>query len=1163
MKMTIALMLFGSLQLFAAVNAQKISIEKDQVSIKEFLKIIEQKANVEFVYRDAVINRNFRSPVSLKNVPLKEALDVFFSRTDLSYELIDNMIVLKKRAPLPETKAGITLPDNIMVTGVVTDEETQAPLYGATVAVKNTARMTTTGRDGRFQLRDVEKEAVLVISYVGYTTLEVSVAGQQVMAIKLKGAERKMEDLVVIGYGTVKKRDLTGAVAGIKENVLQETKGSSFLNSMQGRVAGLQITTGSGEPGTGSKVLIRGANSLAGSSTPLFVIDGVQVNESEAPIASSRFGKSAQRNPLNSINPADIVSIDVLKDASATAIYGSRGANGVIIVTTRQGKTGEPVISYDGNVGIAYRSKTIEMLNGDEWLDYRKDWTLMPDRKRYEFGYFTDWLFFLNAGERDLSKLEPRDVYALPEYNWQDEMYRTAISTAHNLSVTGGTNYTKYSASLGYNKEQGILEKNDYSRYNMRLKMDHSKNRFRFSLGLSSSYSQYNGAAQSGDGYNNMGILQTALISKPLVFSNPLAVQTQGGWKMPTANLEHVDKTTASPNVSANTTLSYRILNGLYLASTISGTIVPSKTAEFYGKETPWGYYLKGRAAISNASWMGWSNTNSLSYNVAFKNKTKLDVLTAFELNGSRYENNVIVKSNFDDETTGIYDLDKGVIIQQASSGAGLMKAASYLGRVNYSIFNRYLLTASIRADGSDRFGTANRWGYFPSAALAWIASDEPFLKNWKNLESLKFRLSYGMTGNSNIPEFRYLTRMGNAFYGDQLGLIPASMPNPELKWETTTQYNLGMDLSVFGGVVGVTVDLYDKRTTDMLYEAIIPSQSGFKTQWQNLGKINNKGIELSLNTRNISRSRFEWNSSLTFSSNRNRVVDIGNGLKVAPIGANSWSSSYIKINDVGRIMVGQPIGIMYGYRMDGIYQMEDFDGWVDKMGVRAPNDPDIPWQERDWVLKKGIVDPGNLGKARPGTMKFKNLDGSADNKITEADKTIIGRSDPKMYGGIGNNFKYKNVEFGFFFVYALGGKIFNSTKFELEGGFPGEYYNITRDFWNNRWTPDNPTNTRPAYSDPGYYNSLAALPSDYYVEDATFLRLQNVHLSYTISPTLAKKLGVNSCKFYYVADNLFTVTSYSGYTPEVDSGSPLLTGFDIIGYPRATSHKVGVTINF
>lgn len=1058
--------------------------------------------------------------------------------------------------------SALCMAQSFTVNGTVKDDAGEL-LIGATIKEIGEKTGTVTNENGYFSLKVSSPKAELQVTYIGFMSKTVSVDNKQNLEIILSEDIHNMEEVVVIGYGTMKKKDLTGAVSGMRKDVLDQTRSSSFVNSMQGRIAGVHITSGSGEPGSGSKVVIRGANTLTGSSDPLYVIDGIQINESDAPMASSQFGGNSQRNPLSSINPADIVSIEVLKDASSTAIYGSKGANGVIIVTTRQGQEGAPVVTYDGNVGISYRSKKMEMLNGSEWIDYRKDWTLMPDKNRVVYGYYNDWLFFLNAGETDPGKMQPRDVYALPEYDWQDEMYRTAFSTTHNLSISGGNKTTKYSGSIGYNKEEGLLRNNDYSRYSARMKLDHTQNRFTFSMSLNASYSRYNGAAQSGDGYNNMGILQTALVSRPLVFDNPLAVQTQGGWKEPTKNLDHIDRVSSTPNLSANATVNYKIMEGLYIGTTVSGTIVPSKCNEFYGKETPWGYYLRGRGAITNSEWIGWSNINTISYDIAFKNNTKLNALAAFELNGSRYETNSIIKSNFADETTGIHDISKGVTLESATSGAGPMKRASVLGRINYNIFDRYMVTTSLRADGSDRFGEDNRWGYFPSLALAWRLSEESFMKRMEFLDNLKVRLSYGRTGNSNIPEFQYMARMGNSFYGDELGLVPASMPNPKLKWETTIQYNAGIDLTILKGAIDLSVDVYNKKTTDMLYLAIIPAQSGFKNQWQNLGKIDNKGIEVGINTRNINTKDFTWSSGLTMSANRNKVVDIGNGLDIAPIGAGAWSLSYIKINDVGRIMKGQPIGVMYGYKMDGIYQMDDFSGWRDKTGSKEANDPNIPWQERSWILKEGVADCSGIASPRPGTFKFKNLDGSEDNKITEDDKTIIGKSQPKLYGGISNNFRYKNFELGFFFTYSIGGDVFNSTKFELEGAFPGEYYNITKKFWENRWTPDNPTNKYPAYSDTGYYNSLSAIPNSYYVEDASYLRLQNVSFAYTLPFSLSKKMGVRNIKVYYSANNLFTISKYTGFTPEVDSGTALLSGFDVIGYPRATSHIFGLNVTF
>lgn len=1055
----------------------------------------------------------------------------------------------------------VGLSQNRTVEGTVTDEA-GAPLPGATVIISGKQIGTTADVNGHFSLA-VPSKSTLEISYIGYITYKVEVGTQKSITVKLKEDSQAIEGVSVIGYGSVRKKDITGAVAQVGAKTLGESRQSSFINSLQGRIAGVQITPGSGAPGSGSKVLIRGANSIAGSSEPLYVIDGIQMNGSDAPIASSTFGQSASISPLSAINPADIISIDVLKDASSTAIYGAKGANGVVIVTTRQGEDGATMVTYDGSVGISTKSKTIGMLEAEDWIDYRKDQTLLPDHSRLEYGYFQDWLFFENAGELNPSKLIPRDVYAMPQHNWEEEMYRTAISTSHNISVTGGSANTKFAGSLGYNKEDGLLLNNDYQRVTARLRVDHTHKRLNISLNLNGAYSIYNGAANSGAGYNNMGVLQSALVSRPVVFSNPLADETQGGWKEPTANLNYIYKQTKAPNFSGNTTVSYKLAEGLYLSSTFSGTVAPSNCYEFYGKETPWGWYLKGRASVTNTSWAGFDNINSLSYNKQFKNNTRLDALAVFQISQSKYETNSIVKSNFADETTGAFDINKGVTLESATSNAGPQKSVAYLARVNYSIFDKYLITTSFRADGSDHFGENHRWGYFPSVALAWRMSEEPWLKRVQSIDNFKLRASYGVSGNSNIPLFQYMARMGDSFYGDELGLIPTKMPNPDLKWESTTQYNLGFDLNMWNSAFNVTFDIYNKVTSDMLYEAIIPAQSGFKTQWQNLGRVDNNGIEVSLNTRNISTKNFSWHTSVTFATNRNRVKEIGNGLDVAPIGAGTWSLSYIKINDVGRIMKGQPIGVIYGYDVKGIYQMSDFVGWTDKLGRYGANDPKINWDQREWILAPGVEDCSALGKPRPGTFKFRNADNSEDGAITEADKVILGNSQPKFYGGIGNNFTYKNFELSLYFTYSFGAKVFNSTKYELEGAYPGEYYNITKDFWKNHWTPDNPTNDYPSYADANYYNTLSALPSSYYVEDASYLRLQNLMFAYNLPSTFTKKLGIRNIRVYYSGSNLFTLTGYTGYDPDVDSGNALLSGFDVIGYPRARAHTFGVTISF
>jgi len=1151
---------YTSFGFLLSAQETKIMLKIKEKPLSDVLNQLEVKTGYIFLVSSNDINLKELVTIDVVNKNLVEILTILFEKNKINFEITGKSISIFKTQKLKNDSPTSIPKSTRKVSGIVLDEKAD-PIIGANVMISGTDNGSVTDINGHFTL-EAPTNAKLRISYIGYDTKLIELSANSDVRVSLEQTSKKLDEVVVVGYGTVKKRDLTGAVTSLKQDVFEQSGQSSFVNNMQGRVAGLQITTGSGEPGSGSKVVIRGANTLAGSSDPLYVIDGIQVNESEAPIANSKFGANSQRNPLSSINPADIVSVEILKDASSTAIYGSKGANGVILITTRQGKEGAPVISYDGRFGVSYSAKKLEMLNGDEWLDYRKDWTLMPDKKRIIYGYFNDWLFFLNAGETNPSSMIPRDVYALPEYDWQNEMYRTANTTSHTLSISGGTKFTKYAGSVGYNNEEGILKNNGYTRYNTRLKLDHNKDRFIMSLSLNASYSKYYGASQSGDGYSNIGVTQSAIVSRPLVFVNPDDEVNLGGWKKPTENLKYISRDISTPNVSSNLMLNYKIREGLYIATTVSGTIVNSKCNEFYGKGTPWGYYLKGRAAITNVEWMGWSNINTLYYSLDFKNNTKLNLLGVFELNGSGYQNSSITISNFPDESTGINDISKGITFQGATSGAVTSNRVSYMGRLNYDMFGKYLLTGSMRADGSDRFGANNRFGYFPSLALAWRITEEPFMKNQKIIDNLKLRLSYGQTGNSNIPEFQYMARMGNSFYGDQLGLVPASLPNPDLKWETTIQYNMGLDLSILKGRVDLTLDIYDKITTDMLYQAIIPAQSGFKTQWQNLGKVDNRGIEIGLNTKNIVTRDFSWTTNFTFSTNKNKVITIGNGLDMAPIGAGSWSLSYIKLNVVGRIMENQPIGVMYGYKMDGIYQLNDFSGWVDKTGQLQPNDPSIHWEQRGWILKSGVTDCSALANLRPGTFKFKNLDNSADNKITESDKTIIGNSQPLFFGGIGNNFQYKGFELSLFLNYSFGNDIFNSTKFELEGS-SGEYYNITKNFWNHRWTPENPTNEYPSYSDVNYYNSLAAQPNSYYIEDASFLRLQTISFSYTLPHTLVKKARLNNVKFYYSGNNIFTWTKYSGFTPEVNSGNALLTNFDTIGYPRSTSHSFGVSLTF
>lgn len=1015
----------------------------------------------------------------------------------------------------------------IQASGIVRDIETGDPLLGATVLVKGSNDGTITGMDGSFQLEVKSPGVLLVISYTGYQTMEVK-AGTD-LQINLKVDIGKLDEVVIIGYGTQKRSDLTGSLSGIKSQTLMESQTADVFSAMQGRMAGVQISSDSGQPGSGTNLVVRGQTSINGTSSPLFVIDGVQIDVNYDEVATT--GSSQARiNPLTGINPADIESIEVLKDASATAIYGSRGANGVVIVTTKSGSDGRLNAEYTFNIGISNAIKKMPVLSAQDYLIYQEQ------RGNTQF---------LNQDTNNDGIFDtPRDFRPSDSHDWQDEALRIGITQQHQISINGGNKSTNYSAGLGYLNQEGIVVNNDYDQYNMRLRIKSDINK-RLTLGFTSnaSYSNLSGIANSGGPTSFTGVTQQLLIGNPWTIRTNDVDLTDDAYISPLKLIEESDKETNVLRLISSMNLDYKITDHLRYSAVTGGNISHSKVKEFYSSDTPWGRLQNGRARIKEVNTYSINHSSQLHYNQTFSPNHKIDAMAAFEIfhyNFEDFENEV---TGFENQTTGVNNISVGTAVSIHSSQRWSTNRLSYLGRVNYTLFKRYLLTASIRADGSDKFGEGNRWGYFPSAALGWKVSDEAFMKNIDAISNLKLRLSYGATGNERIPPYTYLAQLDPAFYASNdnliFGLAPSTLPNPDLKWEVTNQFNAGIDLGLFNGSVSLSADVYKKITTDLLLDAPIPSQAGFNSQWQNIGRIDNNGLELQITSYNIDKNNFSWRTDFNISFNRNEVKDLGGAEFIPVTTPGGWQSN------VGRVIVGQPIGTMYGYVFDGIYQIDDF-SWQNN------SDPTIPFGDRTFVLNDGL--PVYSGTAQPGRMKYQDLNG--DGFINDEDRKVIGNSNPKHFGGINNTFTYKNWDLSVFFQWSYGNDIYNASKVRLNGLAP--YMNISQDYFENHWTPENGGNIYPAY---GVIDQQIA--SSYYVEDGSYLRLKTMSLGYELPKKITKKLGINSLKFNLIGNNLITWTKYTGWDPEVNFNNPLLTGFDRIAYPRAKNFTFSVSAKF
>ncbi|GAA4282190.1 TonB-dependent receptor [Gaetbulibacter aestuarii] len=1015
----------------------------------------------------------------------------------------------------------------VEVSGVVKDNETGEPLLGATVLVKGTNNGTITGMDGSFQLSVKDQDVMLVISYTGYQTMEVK-AGSN-LEINLKVDVGKLDEVVIIGYGTQKRSDLTGSLSGVKSETLMESQSTDVFAAMQGRMAGVQISSDSGQPGGGTNLIVRGQTSINGTSSPLFVIDGVQIDVNYDEVATT--GSSQSRiNPLTGINPADIESIEVLKDASATAIYGSRGANGVVIITTKTGSDGRLNADYTYNIGISNVIKKMPVLSAQDYLIYQEE------RGNTQF---------LNQDTNNDGVFEtPRNFDELRSYDWQDEGLRTAVTQQHQISIRGGNKQTNYSAGLGYLNQEGLVVNNDYDQYNLRLRIQSDVNE-RLSLAFNSnaSYSVLEGIANSGGPTSFTGVTQQLLMGNPWNIQTEDVDLTDDAYISPLQLIQESDKSTNISRIFANMNLDYKISDAFKYTAVTGGNISHSKVKEFYSSNTGWGRLQNGRARVKEVNTYSINHSSQLHFNKTFGSAHKIDAMAAFEIFHYNFEDFLNEVIGFENQTTGVNNISIGTSVSEYSTQRWSTNRLSYLGRVNYALFDRYLLTASLRADGSDKFGAGNRWGYFPSAALGWKVSDEEFMKGIEPISNLKLRLSYGATGNERIPPYTYLAQLDPAFYASNnnliFGLAPSSLPNPDLKWEVTNQYNAGIDLGLFNSRLTLSADIYKKITTDLLLNAPIPSQSGFNSQWQNIGRIDNNGLELQITSYNIDKGPFTWKTDFNISFNRNEVKDLGGAEFIPVTTGGGWQSN------VGRVILGQPIGTMYGYVFDGIYQIDDFT-WENN------SDPSIPFEDRTFVLKDGL--PVYSGTALPGRMKYEDVNG--DGFINDEDRKVIGNSNPVHFGGINNTFKYKRWDLSVFFQWSYGNDLYNASKVRLNGVAP--WMNITQDYFENHWTPENPSNQYPSY---GSIDQQIA--SSYYVEDGSYLRLRTVSLGYNLPKDISNKLGFNSLRFNLIGNNLATWTKYTGWDPEVNFNNPLLSGFDRIAYPRAKNFTLSLKATF
>lgn len=997
------------------------------------------------------------------------------------------------------------------VSGKVTDTSNQ-PLPGVTVVVKGTTQGTVTNADGDYTLTSIPDNATLVFSFVGMRTQEVTVGNKTSIDVTMEEETIGIDEVVAIGYGTVKKSDLTGSVSSVKAEELQATPITSIDQGLVGRAAGVMVTQTSGMPGATASIRVRGTSSLQGGNEPLYVIDGFPVYSGTG---FGSTGGNTRLSGLSTINPSDIESIEILKDASATSIYGARAANGVVLITTKSGKRGTDLITFDATYGIQNVSKKLDVMNALNYAELVNE------------AYTNDGLSpYYDDSEMQQIRQNPEGT------DWQDEIFRSAPTQNYQFTFSGGDQKMIYSVSANYYDQEGIIINSDFKRYSGRINLERNiLSNFRVGTNITMSKTIANTVTTDVAGQN--GVVSAAFHFNPVM---PVYVNKELGIYSPTSS---PGKPFENPVALANEILrenqAVRLLGNIYG----EWEIIPDLKAKVsFGTDlfnTKFNNFISSKitttGGVANATINGgyttnWLNENTLNWNKQFNENHQISLLGGVTFQRNYYEGMSASSQGFVNDVLKHNNLQGGAIYNQPSSSNTEWSLLSYLGRINYNFKERYLFSLSARLDGSSRFGKNNKYAFFPSGSFAWRLIEEDFIQNLGFFSNIKLRSSYGFTGNQEIGLFNSLPTLTSTTYtiGRTLvtGFYPNIIPNPDLKWEKTSQFNLGLDFGFWGNRLRLTTDYYYKKTTDLLYSVGVPFVSGFSTSLQNIGSVENQGWELGIDTDNFTGD-FNWTTNFNISINRNKVLELG-GEDYKDIGGGVLNQS-----PSHRLIVGEPIGIFFGFVEDGIFRnQEELDA-----GPRSPT---------NWL----------------GGRRYKDISGpdGVPDGVSNAnyDRAIIGDPNPDFFGGMTNTFSYNGFELNLFLQYSYGNDLINYNTIELLQPSGGQ--NVFADLV-DRWSPSNPNGKYPVAT-----TNRSAVFSSVFVEDASYLKLKTITFAYMF-PSLNSP-HISDLKLYITGQNFLTFTNYRGYDPEVSfrGASNLEVGEDFAGYPQAKTLLFGIKLN-
>jgi len=997
---------------------------------------------------------------------------------------------------------------NTTIKGRVIDAANGETLIGATVVVKGDNELgTITDFDGNFSITTKsELPLTLKAQFIGFEPQEIVVNSEtEIVEIKLHDSNTLLNEVVVVGYGTQKRTQLTGSVTTVRADAISRAAAPSIDKALSGKVAGLAVTASSGQPGADSHIRIRGGNSVNASNEPLYVIDGFIYFKDAANTSTGLGSIEGNINPLSTVNPDDIESVEVLKDVSATAIYGSRGANGVILITTKKGKAGEKFggIVYGYSIGLSQVSKKLDLLNAQEWADFQKKYFSNKG------GYTDEQIAALGSGT-----------------NWQDAVLRTAVQQVHDLSVKGAGDKSRYTFSANYTDQDGIILNSGFQRYNFHTNVEwEPRKQVRFGVnatygrikqtGLTTTEKQVFNSSPFSAGITNSFVY--ALLMPPVVsvynadgdynFSNPyeyayFAIGDHAA--NPVYDLRESVAENQNNYLLSNVWSSYTVGN-LTLKASVGLNSEHLTQNTFSGAYTSLGLATEGVGGTGNRQTDVWQQEYTATYQKDLGGSQSIDFLAGFTRQTSTSTNSVVRTNHFTNEVLKQYNLGDGSGIYTPQTGISEAKLNSLIARVNYTLANRYNLTATFRADNSSRFAHSHRWGYFPSLGISWNVDKEAFMSNLEKITYLKIRLTGGVVGNQEISDYAFTTSYATGSYGGSSSYAKQNTANDDLKWETTASYNFGFDLGLYNSKIDIIFDAYYKKTSDLLLDVPVGFSTGVTSQLQNVGNVENKGIELAVNTILVERDNLTWSASANAAINQNKITDMGK------------TDNVIQGSDNQQILrKGEPLGAFFGLKFDGIVQSSEDVTKLPTINGQTP---------------------------QPGDLKFVDTDGNG--RIDGNDRQILGSIQPKLTGGFSTQVNWKGIDFSASFGFSVGNKVYNALGRRLE--LTGDSYNVLATV-KDSWTPENGGNTLPLASRPRPFAHIDSR----YVQNAGYLKLRELTIGYTVP--LPKEYNAQ-LRVFATGSNLLTATRYKGYDPEVASGTD--TGV----YPASRSIVAGVKL--